>query len=1251
MANQAQYRFLPWTRRGLVAEVQDPDTGGALPGRAKISVGVTVTNVPGTNGIDMALYGPGDVLGIDTRLIVRASPRPGSTNVEPNYLPAIEFDPPDFPWMFSPAKAAGNQRLRPWLVLLVLDRANVKLPKADRLRPLPTITIPAEVAAQELPDLSESWAWAHTQVMTEDTLPASQLPGELANEPDLNVSRLVCPRRLVPNHQYFACLVPAFDAGVLRGMGGAPDPLQPLAPAWGPTPGEVQLPVYFHWEFATGPLGDFESLARKLKPFACPDTVGVIPMYIGDGNPLMPEIAPDQEAGNTLMDGALRAPARESGQLSDIVATIQQGLETALNLPSKQFEDGPQDATPILGPPIYGQWHVKQHTIAPTNPAWMHELNLDPRSRVAAGLGAEVVRKFQEDFMQKAWEQIGEVIRANTWLNWGRLSLEANLRLYTRHFRSLPTDRLLQMTGALHMRTLYTNATIRTAVRRSSLPNAVADPAMRRLVSPQRPVIKTVVRRLAAENRLSGSYKTTGRSALTQSLARGRVDVDPTRFMPDGLVQSVTFDQLELTPNAQVFDLGDIGLNVQIPAERVQSYRTQINAYSNVDFATQPPEITVRSDLRQTGLITRTHVSNITALELVTADQAVESANSYTMIDMVLQTAVKTPGAMGILITLNPERPPSFNPLEIHNDGTVVTHTSPGTSVVVGHIDTTLNTSGVGNVANVLNDLPIGTLNLNSEFRPRISRSVSGEVLLRDSAFSAEQTPRGVLFSPGGTHAVIPLKPGTLNTPLVSPITHTPIVTRPPAVTRPPGGVPPVVTRPPGGEPVIDIHERPPIVTRPPIDEGPVIDLDERPPIVTRPPIDEGPVIDLDERPPIVTRPPVDEGPIIGRPPIDTGEIPPIVVSPPAPTNTVPMPVVDVTAITQYEVVLHDVVKNSELNQPFDGGTLVPFDLTRVAQTLITRIDPAVMVPKRITEMVKVGGRRLDAVADLGVHVAPTLDRIMVAPEFPAAAYKYLALYDQERFVPGIGIIPPNSITLLETNPRFIEGFMVGLNYEMNREYLWRALPTDQRATSWRFFWDWIDRIPDIVPIHTWSHTTALGENARGAGEGGQLVLLVRGELVRRYPNAVLLAWKATPNGALLTDIPSGATQAQRDLIIKRPVFQGKLDPDIIFGGFDLVDDDLDEDGGWFFIVQEQPTEPRFGLDEPDGPPGTLTGWSGASWAHAGVSAGGHLKLAANPLAGRTFSGLTFGSNAAHMAAITLQQPMRVAVHGRYLVQ
>src|SRR5690606_20154350 len=127
------------------------------------------------------------------------------------------------------------------------------------------------------------------------------------------------------------------------------------------------------------------------------------------------------------------------------------------------------------------------------------------------------------------------------------------------------------------------------------------------------------------------------------------------------------------------------------------------------------------------------------------------------------------------------------------------------------------------------------------------------------------------------------------------------------------------------------------------------------------------------------------------------------------------------------------------------------------------------------------------------------------------------------------------------------------------------------RGTPFRQFWEWLDGGPDIAPIHGWPRTGPLGSHTRGAGADGQIVLLVRGALIRRYPNAVLLAWKATPDGARISEDAAD---------IRTPVFQGRLDPDVIFAGFDLRDTEIEQGGGWFFLVQEQPTEPRFGLDE-----------------------------------------------------------------------
>ena len=59
--------------------------------------------------------GPGHVIGIDPRQIVRTDPAPGSRDFEPNYFPLIEFDEPTLPWLFTPAGADAQARLRPWL--------------------------------------------------------------------------------------------------------------------------------------------------------------------------------------------------------------------------------------------------------------------------------------------------------------------------------------------------------------------------------------------------------------------------------------------------------------------------------------------------------------------------------------------------------------------------------------------------------------------------------------------------------------------------------------------------------------------------------------------------------------------------------------------------------------------------------------------------------------------------------------------------------------------------------------------------------------------------------------------------------------------------------------------------------------------------------------------------------------------------------------------------------------------------------
>ena len=102
----------------------------------------------------------------------------------------------------------------------------------------------------------------------------------------------------------------------------------------------------------------------------------------------------------------------------------------------------------------------------------------------------------------------------------------------------------------------------------------------------------------------------------------------------------------------------------------------------------------------------------------------------------------------------------------------------------------------------------------------------------------------------------------------------------------------------------------------------------------------------------------------------------------------------------------------------------------------------------------------------------------------------------QDLMLPGLDLVPPNTVVPLETNTPFVEAYLVGLNTEMGRELLWRAYPADPTATYFDRFWNADTapgRPPDIEPLATWANRVL------GAAEsqGEQFVMLVRSELLR----------------------------------------------------------------------------------------------------------------------------------------------------------
>jgi hypothetical protein len=1092
LSSPAVYRFLPWSRRGLVAELRD-STGaaaGPLPFRGLIKLDVTLSGGFGEATTSTAIAGPGDVVGVDLGAIVRTTPRRDASNVEPNYLVGIDFDDADFPWLLTPSAATGMGQLRPWLALVVVeDRPGVKI-SAPAGAPLPQLQIESG-ASRELPDLDGSWAWAHTQLLVEQGSGAAAAPLHLASDPDQHVSRLLCPRRLRPNTRWHACLVPAFDAGVVRGLGRVPTGTA-LGPAW-TDQDSITLPLYFHWSFGTGPEGDFESLARRLRPFVVElengvPKVGTVKMHIGAaGGPVdLPEGHPRRIV---QMDGALRDLQQEDGKLADVPVELRGTLGTLLDEIADPSGTDPDDGA--VGPPLYGSWPANRFAVAGADRGWFAELNLDPRARVAAGLGAEVVRAEQEDLMTACWQQVGAVLKANSLLSRARLSIEASIRFHDRTVALLAPARLVTFAGPLTDRTPFAAATVRATIARTSLPDTVLDPAARRLTAPTSRFVRKLARRSAVDARSVGV-------GFVSTLAAGTEAVDPTSFVPAGVAPEGR--EPRAVPGG-LLDLSPIGLHVTRPAAQLSPLTQGIAAVRAQPVPPPADRLRLRADLRSTGLVTGRHV-----------------------------TALQQFVAIG------------DNAGRLRTDGIVefraATAAQPSPAAIV------LGRETGGN-------LRFGAVDLTRH----------GDIVLR----TGPTEPNVVLgrFEGGG-------------------------VARRDALARLP-----VDTLRPGDRP---------IVVRP----GPVAGD-------------------------VVVEP---RGPGTGGGTFD------------GPTITLPPPVRDAAVLTRFETAVSQLAEVSAVADARPAATLVAFALPQAAAALKARCAPATAHVARVGTMVRFGaisltdfvaGSRLD-----GLVISPRADRIMAYPELQDPTYRMLARYDRDRLLPGVDSIPPDSVTLLETNPRFVAAFLAGVNHELNRELLWRRYPTDQRGTPMRRFWDRIGGGSDIPPLHKWRPLTrTLAEQAGGESN---LVLLIRGELLRRYPNTVVLAIAASGR-----DIPS-----TRDEDVKRPIFSGYLEPDITFFGFDLEDDDLTVGNGWFFALQEQVTEPRFALDEAVDPTrggGGPSAWRAVAWPDTAIEPGANF-IVENLRAFATAHGLApLPTNGAATADALFQNPVQVLVHARNLTR
>jgi len=1025
------YTFLPWVRSGVGAVVTSAN--GEL--RASIDVAVPVQAASGevtatVTGIQVR--GPGDVLGLDERQIIRRYPEPGTTNAEDSFLAHVEFDRPVVPWLFSPQAVQPGDRLTPWIALIVLEQGRYTLSPGAQGRPDQVATY-----LGELQQTDDAWAWAHAQLVgppgsgpsVDDRLTASYGPA--------NLSRLLCPRHLDPDRQYLACVVPLYNAGSATGLGTpAPDKLDT---AWVRSPDgsdadtPIELPVYSSWRFATGLAGDFGSLAAKLHGVPAPWQVGRRLTQMSTPGGGLPPLGPGDPGRLQTVRAPLYSPtlpdagSQDPTEVEALTAETAQwpppeieALRTELNRPSilaaKTANPAGPVPRPIVGPEIYDRYQAAVSRVDPDRDGdWFGELNMTPAHRVAAGLGSRVVQKDQEQLMQSAWAQVGQVDAANRALRWAQLARFVGSSSYTRHLRPLSFGNLLATTRRVQSRVLtHPRVTVAADVGASNLADSALTSAFRRVTRP----LGGLARVIAADPGSQGKLVADGDTA--RDMQRPYQELDGVTTVSAGVAGALDAQRVapalggDPTAIAAALDAAGQGLGAAPAAIDAVADQVRAAAPNPADFA-----VFVGKQLLS-QLDRAAAASKGTAP--VWALSAAALARSVQVIPELADDAQVV--ARTILAGIKVEPPPPSEAL---------------TSVLAQAREATADAIGGG-------------------------------------------------FAQIGADLVAPAWPGT---PL--------------------------------------------------------------------------------------------------------------------------RPGVEITG-----------------------------------SALLALVDPAVNLTARMRS-------RIGAAAWLPANWFDDLllNPVMAAPVFTRPMYEALDAYSRDWLLPGLNRFPqPDIVTVLNSNPKFVESFLGGLSHEMGRELLWRGYPTDQRGTYFRRFWN---RAKDDLKQDLAHFTsTDLGSHLDPSLDG--IVLMVRGELIRRYPNAMILAMRAATVD--VSGVPTFEDPIAAPDTLATISFHGHLPPDITLVGFQLTLADIQAGTGgvgWWFVVAEHPTAPRFGLAEaPNQTPAQTPAQTRdqLAWNQVKLRFGRFLDGWQTVTLPDTTGGpsITFGAEAASTAHVLLRDPVRAAFYGQAML-
>ncbi|MEM9908878.1 MAG: hypothetical protein AAF921_28115, partial [Cyanobacteria bacterium P01_D01_bin.44] len=1032
----------------------------------------------------------------------------------------------------------------------------------------------------------------------------------IAEHPDRAIARLLCPRRLRPGQDYLVCLVPTFEVGRLVGLGKTPDETT-LKPAWtfnSTSHERVVLPIYDLWRFRTGATGDFESVAATLSPYQYTEEMATQRFAV---DPLLGD-------ATLPLAGALR-PVVDNRVSEPVPVPVKETLTDWLNRSATIEETG---GDPQVTPPIYGRWQAAQRRVGvPGTPAWADELNLDPRHRLAAAAGGDVVQRHQDEFVQAAWQQTGQLSEANMLLRQGQMASWVNDRLQSRHFQRLPDDLLLQVAGPTQarIRTQGSQNTLYKTVEESSIPEACFEGAFRRLTRSRGPHLRRALSStddalnndlfhqgyqtlpiLSGEVRDDGTLEAPSRwttrtrgslniiTAATQHSNINSLPHDPAVVDKPGtlfLIGDANWKDLKFRLQMKSPDNDAMGVVFRYRNERnfyrfsmdsQRRYRRLVRCVNNQftvlwqdDFSYEPDrnygfKVEVEGDRIQILFGT---LGNFNLKKLIDLrDDRIQSGR------VGLYTWGNKPTEftnLGLQVNLG-FGAKDFLGNNIVDEGNVAAPSA--WKVEEGILKQTRNIHSLPKDRDVLPKR--GTYLTLGESRWD-DYSVEAAIATRDDdaigimfryrnernfyrfSMDLERSYQRLVKCVDGQFTLLWQRDEGFDNTLFHAGSRVKIIA--------------------DGSRLMGFLAR-----------SKIFDVRDRSHTRGKVALYCWGIPDVEFRHVRVRR-------------------------------------------------LHRDRLLNRLNLGFLQGDLPsPLEMTALRDSFLAETSGQQVVSARLRDRInRVSGHA-------PIHPAPEIPQPLAPKLIEQASYLLL---------PGMQSVPENAVALLETNPAFVTSFLVGANHEMSRELLWRGLNSELRGTVFRQFWDvrggshrndtpsQREAHKDIRPIHQWGANEKLADQIN-QGTSSRCVFLVRSELVRRFPTAnyYLAQAQATRNGRK----PTKTTQA--------PLFRGQLGADMAFFGFDLSAAEVrgDNGAGWYFVVEQPPFKTRFGLDvvgEVYQDDENLPDWSDLAWNHINKGAAYVHPDALVPLPPTDSNLPQWSQNSAHMAAIALQKPVRIFIH------